>query len=369
MNKLFLLLLFIISPLLSSTSVTNGLVIITIIVLAHLYSNRQSFGYNIDHSINKLFAAKFVWMAISILLVDINTTCFIRVFQFVGCVLAFHVAATVSWRISDIRFVKNTLAIVVISILGYTFATGTFTNNSFIFNNANVFAGMMLCWSVPFVLDKNKISLLILPLIFFLIFTTSARTDLVCFVLFLGLIGLQSKKPYFSKYMNLLLWCEIGMMAAFVIIYPMLLEYDFGQAIDQYSQEYTGKQLMSGRNQIWLLLFGSIIQSPVIGWGLSAVPDTLYGIALSSHNMFLQEALQEGLVGLLLLLVILARISYCLLKRQQSQHTIISLSFMFLIILHECFEISLTQNIMFIGLMMWFVLGIGFNKKLDLDYE
>ena len=50
--------------------------------------------------------------------------------------------------------------------------------------------------------------------------------------------------------------------------------------------------------------------------------------------------------------------------------TIFSITFMcflFFILLHECFEISLTQNLLYIGLMMWFLLGLGLNHNFNTD--
>ena len=42
-----------------------------------------------------------------------------------------------------------------------------------------------------------------------------------------------------------------------------------------------------------------------------------------------------------------------------------AIAFVFAILLHECFEVTLTQNFLVVGMGMWFLLGIGCNSKIS----
>ena len=247
------------------------------------------------------------------------------------------------------------------------FSTQSFRENVFIYENPNCYAGILICWIAPFLIFWNSISKYAIAGLLILLYSTSARADLACAFLLLSTTALLTIQPAFVKRLRMVFWIEIFVLFAFVLIYPLLLEYNMGVVLDEYSQEHMGKQLLSGRNQIWLLVFESIGQSPVIGWGLSTVPKTLYGITLSCHNLFLQVALQEGIIGVLLLIAILYYILKNLVSRPITRCSITSMCVVFMILLHECFEISLTQNLLYIGLMMWFLLGLGLNHNFNTD--
>ena len=60
----------------------------------------------------------------------------------------------------------------------------------------------------------------------------------------------------------------------------------------------------SGREDIWLALIELIKQRLLFGYGASASPQQFLPIGLSSHNLYLQIALQSGLTGLALLILL-----------------------------------------------------------------
>ena len=140
--------------------------------------------------------------------------------------------------------------------------------------------------------------------------------------------------------------------------------YTLGTQMDSMSQEYFGKGIQTGRHYIWLYVFDEIKTSPLIGHGLSATP-ILFGESRSCHNLFLQTALQSGFIGMILLIGIIYSIyslNDSLNCNFAKNHVIVCV---FSIMAHECFEVTLTQNYLSIGIIMWFLMGLPLNERFD----
>lgn len=356
MNKFLLFLLFVLSPLLASKDIASIVVLCEIILLIIIGTKLKTFNLK---STNKFFLLSFVWMFIcGLVCIELDSA--IRIFQFAGCYFSLKVASSLHWRNNDFLFIRKIIIILIFCALIHTLLSRTFSHNQFVFLNSNVCAVTFYCWIVLLTFIDKSLSIYTI-LLLFLIYTTTARADFFCALFFFILIFLFVKNKYIKEKTITLFWIEIILMVVFVIIYPTLLEYDIGQAINEESQIYTGKELMSGRNRIWVLIFESALNSPVYGYGLAAIPESLYQISISSHNTFLQILMQQGFVGLGLFLLLIWTIIKELNIRNTNINVVISISFLFTLIIHECFEVCLTQNLMFIGLMFWFFIGIGLN--------
>lgn len=129
--------------------------------------------------------------------------------------------------------------------------------------------------------------------------------------------------------------------------------------------EYTGKRLLSGREEIWPTLIEAILAQPLLGYGPGMVasefaPSHFYG--LSAHNLYLQVGLQVGLVGLALVLLLLQSI-WGIFWRGRTDATVrLAGAFFIATLTHQMFEVALTQNNLSVGLIQWTIIGIGASK-------
>ena len=105
-----------------------------------------------------------------------------------------------------------------------------------------------------------------------------------------------------------------------------------------------------------------IMTSPIVGLGLDKEPGYYYNTSYSSHNLWLQLALQMGITGLILMAIFLLVVQYRIAKGDNPLWRI-SVSFFIALIFHECFEVSLTQNNLAVGLISWLIFGIMLSER------
>lgn len=156
----------------------------------------------------------------------------------------------------------------------------------------------------------------------------------------------------------LMLFFVIG----FVFIYISLPEASTFSQMRAIVVQYTGQRLNSGRDVIWPLLINAIEQHPW-GYGPGATLERLgFESTRSSHNLFIQVALQTGVIGLVNLFVVLCSIWISFFKRRSDSVVRLAGAFLLAVLVHESFEISLIQNNLTIGIIMWTVFGIGVGR-------
>src|SRR5690606_34902915 len=121
----------------------------------------------------------------------------------------------------------------------------------------------------------------------------------------------------------------------------------------------------SGRDILWKEITEAIKQKPLLGYGTGIQPSQVVGIDISSHNLYLQTALQNGFIGLFLLLLIFFVIWMAYFKSKKEYMTRLSASFFIGILIDQSFEVALTQNKMDNALMFWLIISVGISVSLN----
>lgn len=155
--------------------------------------------------------------------------------------------------------------------------------------------------------------------------------------------------------------------------YSNINEYYFLESLNSLVYTYTGKNLLSGRNRFWYILIEYIMQRPLVGYGAGTRPSDLIDISLSAHSLYIQVALQVGLVGIFSLFFFLKTIWEVMWFGKNNIIVKISGAFFVGIMIQQMFEVFLIQNNLAIGVLQWFIFAIGFsishqvirNKKND----
>jgi O-antigen ligase len=204
--------------------------------------------------------------------------------------------------------------------------------------------------------------------ILFLIVVSHTRSVLLCTafgLLTFALWKIITKSKFLFRLYFLLYLVGIYF---FTVIYPQLNYYltnfDYYNAL---VVQYTGKNLLSGRQRLWSVLLNVINYKPYFGYGSGALPNNFLNTELSSHNLYIQTTLQVGIVGLVFLLIFLFFIWNKFWINRFDKKVVISACYLLGIIVHQVFEVTLTQNNFAIGALQWTIIGLGlsycFNKE------
>ena len=164
---------------------------------------------------------------------------------------------------------------------------------------------------------------------------------------------------------NTVFWLIISMVIAITALIPVVQMLPFFEEATRLSQELFHKSLHSGRNLIWAMVFQGILDAPVLGHGPYYVPRNLFSTDLSAHSLYLQVALQTGLLGVSALLGLLFAVWRTFWQGRFDNRVRLAAGFTAALLIHQTFDVSLTQHNLSLGLLMWMIMGIGAGLALN----
>ena len=156
------------------------------------------------------------------------------------------------------------------------------------------------------------------------------------------------------------------LVATITAFRSVLLEQAHAIGFSAWSSDMTGKSLAT-RSRIWEPVYSAIVERPIWGHGPDIDIAQLLNADLSSHSIYLQVALQTGLVGLSVLLFLLFRIWSTLWLGRNDLVVRGAGAFLIGMLIHEGFEVMLLQNNVALGTIVWFILGIGVARSIAVD--
>ncbi len=115
---------------------------------------------------------------------------------------------------------------------------------------------------------------------------------------------------------------------------------------------------LSSRDIIWSTVIYETLQRPLTGFGLGRLPhEVLSGRfrGLSAHNGYVQLFYQTGFAGVFLFAVACTLVAYAAARRPSND---IGLALFAGTLVHEIFEVSLTQNNFGLGVLLWLVIAM-----------
>lgn len=332
--------------------------------------------YKIPKDIIKILVLAIILLSIYLiaLLIDAFSTRGIIVFIQLILVLGFFTCmCLVKWNERKIGIIAGIAALFIIfNFMIFVAAGFPFPFKSFTGNN-NVFSALMFFFAffplLYLLLIKNKASKLFLFVIICinLILMIIGQARSIWLALFISIFIFlfwnrisQTKVKFYS-----LFWVVIIIIITSTFLYPLAANHPDALLWNQYVRQYTGANLFSGREDFWLLLIEAIMQKPLLGHGAGANPGNFLPIRLSSHNLYIQIALQAGLIGLGLIWLLLFNIWKLFYYGKNNLYVRLAGSFFISMLIYQVFEVSLTQNNLGVGLIIWFIMGIGVSKSLE----
>lgn len=292
---------------------------------------------------------------------------FITLTQFVALLNMFIFFTLIDWtssrlmimRIASIIFVLFHFAIWILQGMPHPFGS-IYPSNNLI--GSYIYLMMFFILLKP----KSKFSLLMILISLLLIYAGDSRSIFIAIAI--------STIVYFSwhiiskNYLTMLSFI-IGvftLIISFTFIYPKLnLYWSKFYYYDQLSLIYTGKNLHSGREEIWSQLINIIFEKPMLGHGTGILVREVLSTGVSAHNLYLQTALQNGLIGLAILIILFMFIWVSFIKNKQDRIVRLSASFFIGILFYQVFEVSLTQNQLSTGIIQWLIIAIGTSSIIN----
>lgn len=235
-----------------------------------------------------------------------------------------------------------------------------------IFRNENYLGVLLFCFlyfnivSINYSKGKEQlyfVAILLLNLI--LIIPTSARSVVIAmFVILMSWIILKSFRNHFSKLFYIVMTGNF----LFLIGYVGLSHTAIGAKLNDISFSLTGKNLFSGRHEIWNGVIRALVEKPLFGFGIGTHAPDIADTSSRAHNMYLQVVIETGLIGLAAFMFVLWAIWRLLNKRLNNTAAAKwSACFMLGILVYNEFEFTMMSNNYSIALFQWLIITIGIN--------
>lgn len=220
---------------------------------------------------------------------------------------------------------------------------------------------------------NNKLSILVFSILLLVgLGRTGSRTSLLAIIVVIitallrGQI-IKNKSVFYGYFITI-----ITIILAATFLYPYASEYSQNfPGLNNFIFELTGKELYTGREILWKETIDLIAIKPIFGYGSGVTLDDFWHNGLSSHNLFLQIALQSGYLGLSLFISFLFLIWTCFWRQRNRKTVILSAAFFIGIIIYQEFEVLLVLSSVRKSILLWFVIGImtSYSNELSTEYD
>ncbi len=299
---------------------------------------------------------------VGLLLIGVASTSSLEVQSLVQVVQLILVALAVQVG-PLLRFTRRAQRICVATavVLALAALLDLLVDGSLMFANANAYGVASLCWVAILVKllagrpDRIRYLPMLASLIFpiALAFVSESRASLVA-ILSLAVWPVISAPIQNRK--------ARATVALLVLVLPILaislVAFDGLAGVQELVPEFGEKSAFSGRNVIWLDIVLELAAHDYWGFGLGSLPGAfLHEVyeGLSAHNGFLQVAYQFGVIGLAMFLIACALMIVALAQRNDRG---VSVAILGAALVHELFEVVMTQNHFGSGLLLWVVATI-----------
>lgn len=273
------------------------------------------------------------------------------------------------WSEKALRRLRTIFALVLIISVLYWFVSGQVVNYyASFYGHGNRFAVVVICACVFTMLTmkgpRPKVAdLAIMSLAIALLLLANSRSAIAALAVFVPLAyllnAIDQRRSFLVVTRTIFIFVLVGALL-FTIVYPLLYGTPLGASLEAMSREYLNKNFFSGREIVWRMVLETIQGNEVFGLGIDMVPSMIYNTGFSSHNLYLQTILQTGIIGLAFIVALLWSVLGRL-GKNRCWRSCVGIALSVSILVHECFEVSLTQNNFDVGLLFWVLMGIAIS--------
>lgn len=175
---------------------------------------------------------------------------------------------------------------------------------------------------------------------------------IVCAIIVFAMYHPLGKSP------RALFLAVVVMILGTIIVVSVMRTGEFDKYLQAYNSHFQ-RGLESGRDVIWPMVLDQAAVAPYFGSGFDAGKFSFRDEEMSAHNQYLEILVQQGAVGVLLVVLLLAIIAnkasvsirddFC---RQRFTGVFCG------IIYANNFEVQLFQNLFYIGLVQWLLIAL-----------
>ena len=198
---------------------------------------------------------------------------------------------------------------------------------------------------------------------------TGARTSMAS--AFIAMLILIFWNRFLSKNLIYLIYYFFNIFLSILIILFMTSRLDFFdiEALNLAMRDFSGKNLLSGRQEVWEEIIKMLPNHLMFGHGLGARVQDYTNLPLSAHNLYLQVLFQTGLVGLLIIFLVMTFIFIFIFKNKKHFLAKYLSSLFFIVLFTQNFEVTFSQNNIALSLLFWILLGLGLGYFIRDKYE
>lgn len=191
------------------------------------------------------------------------------------------------------------------------------------------------------------------------------RMLIVFGILTFALYILFSRARSVSRHPRIVL-AAIGLsIVGFIFFYTNIENSPHLSSINEFLIETTNRSALSGRQILWPSIIASILENPLFGLGAGTLPSDIMTTDLSSHNYYLQVALQTGIIGLAIAIWCVSRAWRVLVGMgDQSAANALASSLLAVFIVHNATEVIMFQNALRVAIPAWIVVFIAMSTTM-----
>lgn len=218
-----------------------------------------------------------------------------------------------------------------------------------------------------YLLNKNKLYIIYGVLFFYMMYLSNTRSSMLALFLVVFTYFFY-KLMSINKFTWRLSICLIIMSIIFITyIYPSIDQLSGFSRWNSIIYEFTGKTIYSGRNMIWRQSMEYILERPLFGYGTGVQLADISNVEVSTHNLYIQVLLQNGIVGFAIFMFLITSIWKIFYKNRSDAVVKFNACFFIGIIYQNMFEVTLLQNNMALAIMQWFIISMGVSRSLDMN--
>lgn len=234
-----------------------------------------------------------------------------------------------------------------------------------------------------FAITKNVVIGLLAHLIFFMSFVYKKTDTIFIYAcIAIAILSVVTSQRFFipaslfaviffiiTKYVGINIFSKIFIFSACiffgVVFFLFVSNINYNPDlyyINQISIDYTGRRFNSGREELWHTIMIYLQDHIWLGFGPGVTPGDIFATALSSHNSFLQVALQVGLIGVILTIWQLWNILGKFSGKDDTATAAAATGYFIFTFMHAMTETFLTTNSFIIASVVWMNFGLLAGK-------
>lgn len=313
--------------------------------------------------------AFLIWaVGVTVMHREVESVAFYRLSTYVLCLSVLVCAASYRWPDQFLIHLSRLSLVVWLCILGYWMLAGMPVRWSGIYNTVSSlgfllgFAGVSATWTIR----SRAARIVIIVATLVLAALMAARAPILFIVAY---CCVYAAWPMIRRN-GLVYYGTFGALTALLVAFPICYVYvstlDIAADLNRISADiFFGANFFSGRQYLWEALLGGVEEHWFWGDGLGTVEVSWRGGTFAAHSLYIQLAVQLGLMGISLFFLIALVVWAELRRRASAWRARIGASVFVGVLAQQSFEVSLLENNLSLGFWFWVILGAVLAPGLD----